>query len=137
MHRRLRGPHALRTGLLATVAMLPLLATAHHSFAAFDSASEKTLVGVVKEFQWTNPHSWIQLNVADESGKVVEWAIEGNSPNILVRQGYTSKSVKGGDRVTVVVHPLKDGSAGGSLVRITLPDGKVLGSSAAAASGKR
>lgn len=111
-------------------------ASAHHSFALFDSSVNKTLVGVVREFQWTNPHSWIQLNVADEKGGVVEWAIEGNSPNILVRQGFTSKTLKPGDKITVVVHPLKDGSAGASLVSLTLADGTVLGSSAAAASGK-
>ena len=81
-------------------------ASAHHSFALFDSSVNTTLTGVVREFQWTNPHSWIQLNVPDGKGGQVEWAIEGNSPNILVRQGFTSKTLKPGDRITVVVHPL-------------------------------
>ena len=111
-------------------------ASAHHSFALFDSSVNTTLAGVVREFQWTNPHSWIQLNVPDGKGGQVEWAIEGNSPNILVRQGFTSKTLKPGDRITVVVHPLKDGSPGASLVSVTLADGTVLGNSAAAASGK-
>lgn len=123
----------LRTALLLVLA--PIALQAHHSFAMFDAATEKTLSGVVKEFQWTNPHSWIQLDVTDATGSI-EWAIEGNSPNILVRQGYTSKSIKPGDRISVVIHPLKDGSPGGSLVSVKLADGTVLGSSAAAASGK-
>ena len=120
----------------AVLLLAPLSVQAHHSFAMFDVAAEKTLTGVVKEFQWTNPHSWIQLDVTDGSGASVEWAIEGNSPNILVRQGYTSKSMQPGDRITVVIHPLKDGSSGGSLVSVKLANGTVLGSSAAAASGK-
>lgn len=119
-----------------TLAVLAGVAAAHHSFALFDSSVEKTLEGVVREFQWTNPHTWIQLNVPDGRGGTAEWAIEGNSPNILVRQGYTSKSLKPGDKVTVVVHPLKDGAAGGSLVSVRLSNGTLLGSSAAAAAGK-
>jgi hypothetical protein len=111
-------------------------AAAHHSFAMFDAQKQQTLIGVVKEFQWTNPHTWVQLLVDDGKGRKVEWAIEGNSPNILVRQGYTSKVIKPGDKVTLVIRPLKDGSNGGSLVSITLADGRVLGSSAGAASGK-
>lgn len=127
----------MRTALMtAACLLLPALAPAHHSFAMFDASKELKLSGVVKEFQWTNPHTWIQLLVADGKGGTVEWAIEGNSPNILVRQGYTSKVVKPGDRVTLQVHPLKDGSNGGSLMTITLADGRVLGSSAGAASGK-
>jgi hypothetical protein len=110
--------------------------TAHHSFAMFDAQKQQTLTGVVREFQWTNPHTWIQLLVDDGKGGSVEWAVEGNSPNILVRQGYTSKIIKPGDKVTLLIRPLKDGSKGGSLVSITLADGRVLGSNAGAASGK-
>ena len=102
-------------------------ALAHHSFAMFDSAKELTLVGTVKEFQWTNPHSWIQLNVPDAGGKVTEWSIEGGSPNGLARRGWKSTSLKPGDKVTIKTHPMKDGSAGGSLMTVTMADGKVLG----------
>jgi len=100
-------------------------ATAHHSFAMFDNAKEQTLVGTVKEFQWTNPHTWLQLMV-DESGKQVEWSIEGSSPNGLARRGWSRTSFKPGDKVTVIIHPLKDGAKGGSYVKATLPDGKTL-----------
>ena len=101
-------------------------AFAHHSFAMFDRTKEMTLVGTVKEFQWTNPHSWIQVNVPT-NGKVVEWSIEGGSPNGLARRGWTRNSLKPGDKVKVTMHPLKDGSKGGSFVRAEFADGKVLG----------
>ena len=100
-------------------------AFAHHSFAMFDSSKQVTLVGTVKEFQWTNPHTWIQVNVPT-NGKVVEWSIEGGSPNGLARRGWKSSVLKPGDKVTVVISPMKDGSNGGSLKSVTLPDGKVL-----------
>jgi hypothetical protein len=93
----------------------------------FDSAKETTLQGTVKEFQWTNPHAWVQLLVSGPDGKSTEWSIECASPNALKRQGWRGTSVKSGDRVTVVIHPLKSGEPGGSLVILTLPDGTQLG----------
>ena len=113
------------TVLASLVLLAP--AYAHHSFAMFDAAAEKTLEGTVKEFQWTNPHAWVQLMVTAPGGKVTEWAIECASPNALKRQGWRSTSIKSGDRVTMVIHPLKNGEPGGSLVIVTLPDGKQLG----------
>ncbi len=101
-------------------------ATAHHAFAMFDTNRELTLDGTVKEFQWTNPHTWVQLLVKDSAGKEVEWSIEGSSPNNLARFGWTRNSIKSGDHVQAVVHPLKDGSIGGSLVKITV-NGQVVG----------
>lgn len=100
---------------------------AHHSFSMFDTGREVTLEGTVKEFQWTNPHSWIQLMVMEPSGKEVEWSIEGSSPNNLARFGWTRTSLKAGDHVQAVIHPLKDGSIGGSLVKVTV-NGQVVGS---------
>ena len=101
-------------------------ALAHHAFAMFDTNREVMLEGTVKEFQWTNPHTWVQLLVKDSSGKEVEWSIEGASPNNLARFGWTRNSLKSGDHVLAVVHPLKDGSIGGSLVKITV-NGQVVG----------
>lgn len=98
---------------------------AHHSFAMFDNTKEVELQGKIKEFQWTNPHTWIQLMV-NEGGKEVEYSIEGASPNGLVRKGWSRNSFKPGDQVKIVIHPLKEGAAGGSFVKATLPDGKVL-----------
>jgi len=95
-------------------------ALAHHSFAMFDNQKTVTLEGTVKEFQWTNPHTWIQIVVKDPSGKDVEWSVEGGSPNGLSRQGWKRQSLKPGDKASVVIHPLKDGTNGGSLVSATV-----------------
>ena len=104
----------------ATVALAAAPAFAHHSFAMFDSQKNLTLDGTIKEFQWTNPHSWIQIMVKDASGKEVEWSIEGGSPNGLSRGGWKRTSLKAGDKAQVVIHPLKDGTNGGSLVTVTV-----------------
>jgi len=101
-------------------------AFAHHSFAMFDNQKDVTLEGTIKEFQWTNPHTWIQVMVKDAAGKEVEWSIEGGSPNSLSRNGWKRTSLKPGDKVVLVTHPLKDGSAGGSLVTVSV-DGKPIG----------
>ena len=102
-------------------------ASAHHSFAMFDNQKELTLEGVIKEFQWTNPHTWTQVLVKDKSGKEVEWSIEGGSPNSLTRSGWKRTSIKAGDKATVLIHPLKDGSPGGSMMTIWVNGQKVGG----------
>ena len=118
-------------GLAAALLAAPLLASgpalAHHSFAMFDRQKEVTLKGTVKEFQWTNPHSFIEIETPDEKGAAVSYSIEMNSPNNLTRQGWKSTALKPGDKVTVVMNPLRDGSHGGLFVSVMLPDGKVLG----------
>jgi uncharacterized protein DUF6152 len=102
-------------------------ASAHHSFATFDQTKETTLVGTIKEVQWTNPHIWVQVLVKNPAtGDVVEWSIEGGSPNGLSRQGWKRSTLNAGDPVEIVIHPLKDGSNGGSLVRVSV-NGKVVG----------
>jgi Family of unknown function (DUF6152) len=102
-------------------------AMAHHSFAMFDQTRQLPLKGVVQEFQWTNPHAFIQLDVPDEGGRNTLWSIELNSPNNLRRQGWKSTSLKAGDKVTVIINPLRDGKRGGLFVAVTLPDGSSLG----------
>jgi hypothetical protein len=111
---------------VATVAVA-VPAVAHHSFSMFDMQKEIVLTGEVKDFQWTNPHIWVQVLVKDAAGKTVEWSIEGNSPSTLSRQGWSKRSLKTGDTVTVTVHPLRDGQPGGSLMKIVLADGTVVG----------
>jgi hypothetical protein len=114
---------------------LPLLAAplyAHHSFTMFDMQQKVTLEGTVKEFQWTNPHIWIQLMVDDPAtGKQVEWSIEGASPNNLSQTGWVRKSLKPGDKAVVVINPLKSGTArGGSMVTVSVggqPIGQPIG----------
>ena len=101
-------------------------ASAHHSFAMFDRTNERRVEGVVRAFQWTNPHSWIQLLVTDDKGQAVEWSLEGGSPNILGRNGWKRTSLVPGDKVWVLIYPLKDGGPGGSFLEVHKPDGEVL-----------
>ena len=102
-------------------------ALAHHSFAMFDTVHRITLSGTVTGFEWTNPHAYIELDVTDEKGSVKHWSVELGSPSILMQGGWKFNDLKYGDKVTLVLSPLKNGKAGGLLARITLPDGRVLG----------
>jgi hypothetical protein len=102
-------------------------ANAHHSFAPYDRTKQVTLTGVVREFQWTNPHAWIQIVVTDAQGHEVEWGAECGSPNMMARTGWKRTTLTPGDRVTAVINPLLDGKPNGSLVKLTLADGTVLG----------
>ncbi len=113
--------------LAGAVLAVATAAYAHHSFAMFDQSRQLALKGTVREFQWTNPHAWIHLEVPNADGATDSWQVELNSPNNLKRQGWKSTSVKAGDQVTLVLNPLKDGSKGGLFVAVTLPDGSVLG----------
>jgi hypothetical protein len=112
---------------LLALAGLPAAASAHHSFAMFDNSRTDTIVGAVKEFEMINPHGWLRIAVLDAQGRANEWSLEAGGPGQLQRQGWTQTTVKSGDKVTVRMHPLRDGSYGGQLVSVTLPDGKVLG----------
>jgi Family of unknown function (DUF6152) len=113
--------------VLATVPLLAIPVLAHHSFTMFDTSKSITIVGTVTEFQWTNPHSYIEIDVPDESGAVKHWSIEMGSPSILQQSGWKFSSLKKGDKTTLVINPLKTGLAGGFLNTATLPDGKILG----------
>jgi Family of unknown function (DUF6152) len=86
-----------------------------------------TLEGTVKEFHWTNPHSWIFLTVADAKSQPAVWAIELGSPPGLLRQGWEPKTLTPGMKIKVLIRPLKDGKIGGQFLGVTLPDGKQLG----------
>ena len=108
------------------------LASAHHSAALFDAGKEITLTGTVKEFQWMSPHCWIQLLVPDEAhpdAAAVEWGIEMDNPTGLSRHGWKPGSLKAGDRVVVVAHPLRDGTSGAQVVSVS-KDGKLIGKAA-------
>ena len=107
---------------------------AHHSFAMFDAEQVKTIAGTVKEFQWTNQHAWIMLNVNDDKGQAAKWAIEMGGPAGLARQGWVPKTLRPGMQVKAVIHPLRDGNAGGQFMAVTLPDGTLMGNPNAAPS---
>ena len=112
--------------LAAMLLCAPGHAPAHHSFAMFDRDRTIVISGVVREFQWTNPHSWIQVTVTDATGKVTEWSLEGGSPGILSRNGWKRNSLATGDKVTIEIYPLKSGEPGGSFIEVTKADGSKL-----------
>lgn len=101
-------------------------ATAHHSGAMFDNEKEVVLKGTVTEFQYTNPHSWIQLVVPSSKGPAVEWSIETAAPIVLLRAGIKPNALRTGDKITLRAHPMKNGTAGGSLIDVKMEDGTVL-----------
>jgi hypothetical protein len=110
---------------MALLAAIPVFS--HHSFTMFDTTKQITITGTVTSFEWTNPHSYIEIDVADEAGAVKHWSIEMGSPSILQQSGWKFSSLKKGDKTTLVINPLKTGLAGGFLNTATLPTGKVLG----------
>lgn len=113
--------------LLAAIAVATAApAFAHHSAAMFDAEREVTLKGTVREFQYTNPHSWIQVMVPGQDGKALEWSIETAAPIVLLRAGIKKTSIMPGEKVSIRVHPMKDGSAGGNLIALTKEDGSVV-----------
>jgi hypothetical protein len=101
-------------------------ALAHHSYSMFDMKETKTLTGTVKQFDWTNPHTWLWVYVTNDKGSVEQWGIEGMSPNFLGRRGWNRNTLKAGDKITLDIHPLKNGEKGGTFLGVTLPDGKVM-----------
>lgn len=114
----------------STAVLLAVPASAHHSFAMFDSSKVTTLRGTVKEFRWVNPHValFVQVDGSDDPAKL--WAVELTSPSNLKRRGWSRTTLKKGDRIAVDVNPLRDGKRGGGFVRATLVDtGRVLGGS--------
>ena len=112
---------------LTAIVLVAQPALAHHSFANFDLNKEITVAGTIKEVQFTNPHVWLQVMVPDGKGSQTEWSIEAGAPGMLLRTGWKPNTLKTGDAVTVVTHPAKNGEANGSLIRVTLPDGRTLG----------
>ena len=112
-------------GVVLTMAVVSV--AAHHSPVMFDRTTTKTLVGTVVLFTWVNPHSSIQLDVPNEKGAVERWGVELGSPQSLARNGWKSTILKAGDKVTIVVNPLKSGEPGGIFVSMVLADGRKLG----------
>src|SRR5262245_53691544 len=102
------------------------LVGAHHAAAGIDRTKTVTVTGVVTEFKWANPHSWLEMEVVRQ-GKTEIWNLEMLPPSYLVPAGWTRSTVKPGDKVTVVANGFVDGSPGGIFVSITLPNGQTLG----------
>jgi hypothetical protein len=105
--------------------------SAHHSAIAYDRNADVELTGTIREFQYTNPHSWLYVQVVDKTGQTVDWGFEAEGPSTLLRAGIKVSLLKPGEKVTVKGHPLKDGRPAAILVSVTKADGSVLSSDAA------
>ncbi len=124
--------HSRIATLILALCVFPLTASSHHSGAMFDRDRTVSVTGVVQEFLWNNPHSSIKLQVTERGAPVI-WAIEMNGPNNLVHEGWKRTTLKPGDKVTILVNPLRSGQPGGWYLSIKLPDGSTLGKSGGAA----
>jgi hypothetical protein len=116
-----KGTFLLLGGLAIATA-----AQAHHSTAMFDKRRTVELRGIVTDYQWTNPHTWIELDIRQPNGSKVHYSIEGGAVRTMEQQGWRARSLRRGDQVTVTVHPLRSGRPGGMLVSASLPDGRTL-----------
>jgi hypothetical protein len=122
MRARTVSAAALALGLLIVCA--PLLA--HHGGSEYDTANPKTLKGTVTEFNWSNPHCQILMDVKQDDGKIVNWSVETLAPAVLKRAGWSPQSMQAGDQVTVTLAPSKRGTPVGTLRKAVLANGKEL-----------
>jgi hypothetical protein len=121
--------HWLAAGLaLAGSALMLGSALAHHSFAMFDRTKKVSVTGTVRTFEWSNPHVWLWINSVNGKGEQEVWGFEGAAPGEMARlRGWTRNTFVKGDKVIVEAAPLKDGRTGGSMGKVTRPDGTVIG----------
>jgi hypothetical protein len=101
--------------------------SAHHSFAMFDNTKNVTVEGTVKNVAYANPHVWVDMVVMNDKNQPVTWGMEGGNLGGLYRMGWAKDTVKVGDKIKMEVHPMKEGTPGGQIVRVTLADGRILG----------
>jgi len=109
---------------LGGVSVATTIASAHHSGAMFDDQKEVTMEGVVKEFQYTNPHSWLLVDVTQPDGSTTTWGFEAEGPSTLLRAGIRKSDLLPGTKITITGHPMRDGRSAGSWVKATRGDGK-------------
>ena len=116
-------------GLAAALAVVAagVPAQAHHSFAMFDLQKQVTVSGTVKQFQWTNPHAYIQLVAKDDAGRDVEWSMEMGAPMYLYARGWRPRTLRAGMRINVTLNPLRNGRPGGVVRDVTDAEGKPIG----------
>jgi uncharacterized Zn-finger protein len=109
--------------MIVTALLLPMSLVAHHSTAMYDNQHPVTVTGVVKRFEWTNPHAHVYLDVTDDKGSVKEWDIELMSLNHLRSFGWMRNTVKPGDKISCTGSPAKSGDPAMIANTIELPDG--------------
>ena len=118
---------ALAGAGVAALSLVGGAAQAHHSFAMFDRSKEVTVSGTIKEFQWTNPHAYIQVVAKDSSGKNVEWSMEMGAPMYLYARGWRPRTLRAGMDIKVTLNPLRNGRPGGVVRDVTTADGRAIG----------
>jgi hypothetical protein len=123
MMKLIRSGAACVSILGAGALAMTTAAIAHHSFAMFDFKHRITVAGTVTRVDWSNPHVYIEL----EGTKFNHYTVECASPHVLTHVGWKYNDVKVGDKVTLLINPLRDGQPGGNLQQIKLVDGRVLG----------
>jgi hypothetical protein len=124
--RRILAAPMLSVTMAVAALAHPLAALAHHSFAMFDANQTLTTAGTVKEFQWGSPHTWIELAVLNPDKTEKPLSLECTTISGLIRNGWKPGTLKPGDRVTVVYHPMRDGTPAGQLVQVVTEDGRTL-----------
>jgi Family of unknown function (DUF6152) len=114
-----------RAQVLAVVlfALSPLVAEAHHAASMFEPQKEVTVTGVVKEFQYTNPHSWLLVDVTNKDGSVTTWGFEAEGPGVLMRNGIHKADFATGTKLTITGHPMKNGQPAAAWIKATRGDG--------------
>jgi hypothetical protein len=112
---------------VVSAALFAVPAFAHHTHAMFDFTQTVELNATVKDFKWTNPHSWLYVMAPNASGQVVQYTIEMSSPSGLVQRGWTPTTVSPGDKILITIYPTKSGGNGGTLKDVKLADGTALG----------
>jgi Family of unknown function (DUF6152) len=113
--------------LVAATLCLGAGASAHHSGAVYDGKRIISVAGTVREFHWTNPHGWLDLDVPGAKGGIQKWNVELPAPQQLIQQGFRKSSPKVGDKVTVLIHPMRDGRNAGAFAGIKFADGRTIG----------
>jgi hypothetical protein len=118
---------------MASILMAPVSSLAHHSAAMYETEKTVTVSGTVKDFEYVNPHAWLNVVVTDDSGEHTLWGFEAEGPSVLIRSGIKKDALQPGDLVTVKARPLRDGRPAGDWVSVTKADGTVLAAGGAAA----
>jgi hypothetical protein len=119
----------VRFGVFAILALAAVPVFAHHGNAAFDSGKKLVLKGTVSEWVWANPHCWLKFDVKDDKGAVVHWVAETNNLADMMERGWTMRTFKPGDEITVTIEPVKNGNPVGRVLEVVLPSGQKLGMS--------
>jgi hypothetical protein len=111
----------------AALLLTALAGNAHHSSAMFDKDTVMEVTATVVEFQWTNPHVWIEIRIENDAGQTEDWSIEGLGPNSLFRSGWRPNSFAPGDVITIRFNPMRDGSSAGGFIGAKFADGSTIG----------